>query len=32
VPQHALRSFVAERTEFALDGNFDGGRFHYMAR
>ncbi len=30
-PQHAFRGFVAEGTEFALDGNFDGG-FHHMAR
>jgi hypothetical protein len=32
VPHHALRSFVAEGTEFALDGDLDGGGFHYMAR
>ena len=31
-PQHAFRSFVAEGAEFALDRNFDGGGFHYMAR
>ena len=32
MPQHTLRSFVAEGPEFALDGDFDGGGFHYMAR
>jgi len=32
VLHHALRSFVAEGTEFALDGDLDGGGFHYMAR
>ena len=32
IPQHTLRSFVAERPEFALDGDFDGRSFHYMER
>jgi hypothetical protein len=32
MPQHTLRSLVAEGPEFALDGDFDRGRFHYMAR
>ena len=32
VPQHALRSLVTERTEFALNGDFDRRWFHYMAR
>ena len=30
-PQHALRGFVAEGTEFALNGNLDAG-FHHKAR
>jgi hypothetical protein len=30
--QHLFGGFVAEGTEFALDRNFNGSAFHYMAR